>query len=457
MTQCPVTCSRAFRGALIVALLLIAAASAAGQPAPQASPASSQDQPAGAPIPDTEKLRIGLEFMAAWVSDPANAELGTEHQGRVGYVIVRLSGKLSDHFRYLAEINPVHDNIPLPACGETNYFFPNLAASIGPTVQCEPDGLMRVDDYRFVGLDPIPQQGPIRQAYLEFVTGEFGVKFGRFILPIGLSWQETGAFTAKDTPHIARIDSEANFGAGLSWKRGELARLEGFAVLGDGNRYHDYDYYYFLDNSLDTNSALTALVSGSVKPIKQLELRGAYKFGYTGSKVERLPNFYASKRNDQAFVGSVRVTPHRLVTIFGEYARYVWGLTESSATMLGLDPGAVIKPGYYVGAEAHYPIGRVAIGGSVVREELSRDDSLVKYMTELGQYEASLGKHERSTIVRLWLDVPGGVRVGWFYNDLSNPFPQLSAIVPVAGPSAYQSTHGSAKTGIAVQFRFPAR
>ena len=194
-----------------------------------------------------------------------------------------------------------------------------------------------------------------------------------------------------------------------------------------------------------------------MKPVTQLEIRGAYKFGYTGSKVERLPNFYASKRNDQALVASVRVTPHPLVTVFGEYERYVWGLTTTSAEMLGLDPSAVIKPGYYVGAEAHYPIGRVSIGGSFVWEDLSRDDSLVKYMAELGQYQAALGKHEKATIVRLWLDVPGGVRVGWFYNDHSNPFPQLSAEVPVAGPAAYQATRGWAKSGVAVQFQFPKK
>lgn len=428
-------------------------------PAAASSSATGQAQAQPAPtdgyaLPDSDKLHVRVEFMAAWVDDPVNAPLGLEKQARVGFLIVGLRGKLSDRFRYVAEINPVHENTPLPACGETNYFFPNAAQNIGPAVQCHPDGRTRVDDYRYIGLDPVPQQGMIRQAYLEYTSGSFGFKAGRFILPIGLTWQETGAFTAKDTPHIARINTEANFGAGFSWRHGTAARIEAFAVLGDGNRFHDYDYYYFMDNAYDTNSALTALVSGAVTPVKGLELRGAYKFGYTGSKVESTPNFYASKRNDQALVASVRYSPIPAVTIFGEYARYTWGPTETSAAMLGLDTAPVIKPGYYVGAEGRYPIGRFRLGGSFVREELSRDDALVKYQAEMGLYRAELGKKERATFVRVFVDAPGGVRAGWFYVDHSNPFPQLSGIVPVSGPSAYQAMRGWGKSGLMVQFTF---
>ena len=415
-------------------------------------------EPQGITPPDTDTFRMSLEFMAAWMQDPANASLGFEKQGRIGYVILGLSGTLNDAFRYRVEVNPVNETQPLGACGETNYFFPNavsLLQGVGPNVPCVADGRMRVDDYRYVALDPVRQQGPIRQAYLEYTGSSFGMKFGRFILPIGIAWQETGGFTAKDIPHIARINTEANFGAQLEWKRGTVARLDVAAVLGDGNRFHDYDYYYLIDGSMDSNSALTGLVSGSVRPIKTLEFRGAYKFGYTGSKVERLPNFFASKRNDRAAVASVRYTPNAAVTVFAEYARYTWGLTATSAQMLGLDQAPVIKPGYYVGAEGSYPVGTFRIGGSFVFEELSRDDSLVTLMAGQGLYRAELGTHERNTIYRAFVAIPGGVRVGWFYNAHSNPLPQLSAIVAVAGPTAYVNSKGSARTGIAVQFRIP--
>ena len=418
---------------------------------------ASEDEPLqGVALPDTEKLRVRLHFMAAWVEDPANASLGFEKQGRIGFVIVGLSGKLNDKLRYLVEINPVNETQPLAACGEANYFFPNafnLVQGAGPKVPCHPDGRMRVDDYRYVALDPVRQQGLIRQAYLEYAGHSFGLRFGRFLLPIGLTWEETGAMTAKDTPHVSRINTEANFGVGLSWKRGTVARVNAAAVLGDGNRFRDYDYFYLIDGSMDSNSALTGLVSGSVYPITQVEVRGAYKFGYTGSKVERLPNFFASKRNDQAIVASVRYTPNGFVTVFGEYAHYTWGLTKTSAAMLGLNEDPVVKPGYYIGATGSYPLGRFRIGGSIVGEELSRDDSLVTLMAGLGMYRAELGNKERETIYRLWLDTPGGVRIGWFLNDHSNPFPQLSGIVAVDGPTAYQNTRSGTQTGFAVHFR----
>ena len=63
----------------------------------------------------------------------------------------------------------------------------------------------------------------------------------------------------------------------------------------------------------------------------------------SGSKIERLPNFYASKRNDNAIVLSARYRPIQYVSIFAEDARYTWGLMASSATMLGLDPSRIIE------------------------------------------------------------------------------------------------------------------
>ena len=72
---------------------------------------------------------------------------------------------------------------------------------------------------------------------------------------------------------------------------------------------------------------------------------------------------------------------HRFLSVFGEFARYTWGPTATSAEMLGIDPEPIHKAGYYVGGQFSYPLtANVAVGVTVTREELSRDDSLIKYL-----------------------------------------------------------------------------
>ena len=97
-------------------------------------------------------------------------------------------------------------------------------------------------------------------------------------------------------------------------------------------------------------------------PSPRLDLRLAYKRGFTGSKVERLPSYWASKRNDDALRREREVQVHSSLSVFGEYARYVWGPTETSAEMLGVDAEPIDKPGYYFGAtfECRSPRARVA-------------------------------------------------------------------------------------------------
>ena len=82
------------------------------------------------------------------------------------------------------------------------------------------------------------------------------------------------------------------------------------AVLGDGNREKDYDWFYFVNTSLDTNSAITVVGYDARRcPSKRSNCARAYKKGYTGSKVERLPSYWASKRNDDAIVASLKISP----------------------------------------------------------------------------------------------------------------------------------------------------
>ena len=426
----------------------------------------------GLKIGEGDKLRVGIRFLAGYGADKSQESLGLENQGRVGYAVVRLSGKLSDRFSWFFEFNPVNETQPLPSCGEPRYFYPNTPQAFGPNVVCDNNGRLRVDDYRFIALDTVGQQGPMRQAYGEWTAapesgaGQVGlppyaVRFGRFTLPIGFDVEEAGSFTAKDATHIQRIDAEANFGAMLTARRsrGGHPLFEGHlaAFLGDGNRFHDYDYYYSMDASLDTNSALTALVSGKVFPLPGADVRAAYKWGYTGSKVETLPNFYASKRNDRALVLSAQyarsIRPLSL-RVFGEYASYDWGPTATSAEMLGLPTDPIHKNGYYAGGDVGCQVNRlVRVGVNVTREELSRDDSLIEYLALQGLYGLSLGKKERSLVSRVYVDVGRMVTIAFYRNSLDNPFPWVSGIVPVEGANAFGAWgRGNDKWGIVMRF-----
>ena len=39
--------------------------------------------------------------------------------------ILSLSGRVSDHVRYFVSVNPVSETASRPACGESDFFFPN--------------------------------------------------------------------------------------------------------------------------------------------------------------------------------------------------------------------------------------------------------------------------------------------------------------------------------------------
>lgn len=419
-----------------------------------------EDTSTGLSLPNTDKLRIRIRGLAGYGFDAAQAPLGYEKQGRVGYAIVEMFGKLNSHLSYRLEVNPVSENTPLISCGEPGYFYPNSIDNVGtagPKMSCENDGRQRVDDYRFVALDPLMQQGAIRQAYLRYSAGGFGATFGRFVLPIGFGWEELGSFTAKDAPHMQRINAEASFGVGTTYTKRvngrDFASGSFMVVIGDGNKYRDYDYFYGIDGSLDSNSWPTAVVSGMIAPTSNFEVRAALKKGDTGSKVERLPNFYASKRNDDALVLSARYRPIKNVMVFAEKAIYTWGLMKTSAELLGqADTNPVEKSGYYVGGDFRYPITTsISVGTNITHEELLRDDALIKYLAGQGLYNVSLGKKERSLVYRFYVNFTDIVTVGVYRNQLSNPFPWVSGISPVTGDRAFTS-RGSDKWGVIARF-----
>ena len=73
----------------------------------------------------SERYKFGGELMVGWSHDGAQAALGFEKQGRVGWAILSVSGRVSNHVRYYVSVNPVSETTSRPACGEKDYFFPN--------------------------------------------------------------------------------------------------------------------------------------------------------------------------------------------------------------------------------------------------------------------------------------------------------------------------------------------
>jgi hypothetical protein len=449
-------------------VIILCSASAAFAQQPQADP--TPDNGAvnlfGFRFDQSERYRFGGELVAGWSHDGAQAALGFEKQGRVGMAILSLSGRVSDRVRYFVSVNPVNETRSRPACGERDFFFPNdpnLFAGIGPIVKCdEEDGLKRVDTYNTFSLDYITQQGILREGYVDVAASDLvTVRGGRFILPIGLAPREVGATSAKDMARITRLNAEANFGTMVAFSKRRdddrpLFDAALMAVLGDGNREKDYDWFYFVNTSLDTNSAITMVATMRIAPVNAFELRAAYKKGYTGSKVERLPNYWASKRNDDAIVASVKISPVTWASIFGEYAHYRWGPTLTSGELVGipaLEP--IDKKGYYLGGQLEVPVSnRVRVGGSITREELLRDDSLIQYLFLNNLYGVSMGKKDRLLIARGFVDINRLVNVGFFWVDVSNPFPWVSGSWPVTGPAAF-SGRPPTRVGVTVTVRTP--
>ncbi|MGE3274196.1 MAG: hypothetical protein AB7O67_03730 [Vicinamibacterales bacterium] len=418
-------------------------------PAPETPPDDEDETDIfGFHVPHTDRFRISGTFIAGWSHDGAQSQLGFEKQGRVGQATITFTGRLNPKLSYRISLNPMNEASSKPSCGEEHFFYPNDPSfyTAGPAVPCDPEqGTKRVDTYNTYALDYLVQQGPFREGYVDYqATDALSARFGRFILPIGFAPEEVGSWTAKDVTRIQRLNAEANFGLMLGWRH---ARANGeplldaamMAVLGEGNREKDYDWFYFADPTLDSNSALTAVATVRARPVSHVDVRVAYKKGFTGSKVERLPSYWASKRVDDALVVSAKAQPHEWVTVFGEYARYVWGPTKTSAELVGLaDTDPIVKPGYYLGGKFEYPLTeRLKVGMTFTREELSRDDSLIKYLALNGLYGVEMGRKDRGTIARFYVDVSRVATLGFFWADVSNPYPWVSGSWPVSGERAF--------------------
>lgn len=448
---------------VLLLCLFSATAGSAQTIAEPSGPQGSTTQQPDTPRPDGERTRVWFDLLGAGYQDYAQAPLGHESQGRIGWVIFGLSRKLTDRISFLVEVNPANDSAtPEPACGEKDYFYPNVPDANGPSVLCVPDGRDRVDLYRFVGLDPLTQQAAIRQALVDLhrPSGSVGLYLGRFIVPLGFLWLDAGSWTNQDATLIQRLNAEASFGAGaygVARRNGrDVARAEIAAFRGDDKRFVEYSYSAFVDSADDTNSDLTAAGRFTVLPLSGLDIRVSGKYGFSGSKVPSYPSFYLSKRKDHAAIVSAQFRIRPSLRVFGEHATYWSGLPATSSDLIGFRPADVFKSGYYVGGEGTLALPRSLRAGLVMtHEDLSRNDSLVWYLAEQDLYRVHLGRRVRSTAVRVYLR-GRNLDVGGYWNHLENPFPWLSGIVPVAGPQAFQpAREGSRKLGIVFRVRAP--
>jgi hypothetical protein len=142
--------------------------------------------------------------------------------------------------------------------------------------------------------------------------------------------------------------------------------------------------------------------------------------------------------------------------VFGEYAHYRWGPTLTSGELVGIPAlEAIDKTGYYMGGMIDLPVTRtVRIGGSITREELLRDDSLIQYLELNNLYGVTMGKKDRLLIARGFIDINRLLKINFFWVDVSNPFPWVSGSWPVAGPAAFTG-RAPTRAGVTVTVKTP--
>jgi hypothetical protein len=437
-----------------------------------ALPAAAQDQPA-TPAPaaaDTptltwsgQRIHFGLDLSLASVQDESlRASMGRERQIKLAFATFSAYGDLGGHLSYRIDINPADDSqvpkpyVPGPEDRRT-YFFPNQPDDPGGRgVTSDPEGLYKVDDYKHTGLDPIVQQGVLRAAWVDAHTTSrrFGVRAGRIYLSQGLGLGDVVWFTAKDLTRIQRINFQSDNGAAVYADSGRL-RAEVSVIAGNSQPYHDYAYFDFTDPAEDKNSAVG--VVATVRATFGDSVAGAsFRKNYINSRIEDATSVQLSKHQDDAIVVFGRWQPRPFVRIYGEYAKYTWGLAPTSAELLPGQPveSPVPKPGYYAGIDLYAPDTRLGrFGVTFVREEISRDDSLVAWAAANQLFGVTMDKWERTVIVKAHARFANYLTVFFYYNDLSNPFPELSAIQPISGPDSDKEAENY-KYGFGVRFTF---
>lgn len=413
------------------------------------------------------KIFVGLDVsFVSYVDNSHHASMGRERQMVPARTIISLFGDYSRHVSFRLEVNPVNRSMtPRPYVPHEDdrrtYFFPNRPdVEGGRGVVSQPEGLFYVDNYKTLGVDPIHNLGGLRVGYVDFHTASkrFGVQAGRVYMPQGLGLDRTTWFSAKDLVHMQIIDAAADNGVLVYYQAGRV-RLEAAGLTGNSSPFHDYGYFDFTADGEDKNSALATVGRVTMEPVSGLVLGGSAKHNYVNSRIEDSTTLQLSKRYDNAFTGFVHWRQSQYVTVFAQVARYKWGQRDTSADLMdGPRPETpVFKNGYYAGAEFSTPrLGMLRgawLSAGYTRSELDRDDSLVSWAAVNNLFGVTLGKKERSNVFRMQGHVNDNLSVFWFLHDLSNPFPELSAIQPISGPGSDKSANNN-KSGFGLTLKF---
>ena len=392
--------------ALSVALLTVSPAFAQ-QTAP---PPDEDHEPVnlfGFTFDQSERYKFGGELMAGWSHDGAQAALGFEKQGRVGRAILSLSGRVSDHVRYYVSVNPVSETTSRPACGEKDYFFPNdpnLFAAQGPIVKCdEEDGLKRVDTYNTFSLDYITQQGILREGYVDWgMSDNVSLRGGRFILPIGFAPRDVGATSAKDMTRITRLNAEANFGVMFAASARSATRsIFDAGVMVDPRRRQSRKGLRLVlfrqpharhQQRRDRRRLGARAADRAARSSRRLQAR---LHRLEGRAPAKLLGLEAQRR-------CARGEPEGVAGDVGVGVRGVREIQVGTDDHVGRagrhpDPRSDREAGLLHGRAVRRAGRReIHVGGSITREELTRDDSLIQYLSLNNLYGVSMGKKDRN-------------------------------------------------------------
>jgi hypothetical protein len=137
---------------------------------------------------EPKKLTVDFDMAVMNIHDKSEQfSLGREHQTKIPYAIVGLSGQPRSWLSFRVELNGLNDSVkpePFSPSDKTPFFFPNVAdPNLG--VSSKPEGQFKVDDYKNMGWDPYIQEQHLRRAFVDIHTSHFGVVAGRFFVPIG--------------------------------------------------------------------------------------------------------------------------------------------------------------------------------------------------------------------------------------------------------------------------------
>ena len=141
--------------------------------------------------------------------------------------------------------------------------------------------------------------------------------------------------------------------------------------------------------------------------------------------------------------------------MFREYAKYKWGPTITSGELVGIPDARSDRKARLLHGRADRRAGHepVHVGASVTREELTRDDSLIQYLTLNNCMASRWARRWRADRAGVRRRQPPGQRQ-LLLDGCVDPFPWVSGSWPVSGPVAFTGRELD-RIGVTVTVRTP--